>query len=454
MYVWIDVVVVGDEKVMTDIEASSLVDVELDEPSSLIVPADGCSIAYSIPSTRGKPSYQFSIKRPRRSVVKRSIATLQTTEDEKNQTTRFVGNSYHYHRAPRLAVALLVFVCSAGGIRSVNDLWISPQITSSTMRVMDKIQQRNATKVNSASIPTVHFGQNIAVPEQLSNLVNILDEPFIPHQNKLFLWHIPRSGATSITRIASYCFGLTLASEIGRGEARNGTNELRIIEDDLAGISFANVDTSHPLGIEQAKALQVGQSDQIDFISSPYMWNLADIFDETHKGYMIAMFRHPIDRAASLYYSMMKSSEHARQVGSYTSIEQYAKSSLVENNWMTRFLSNTLSGELTTEHEAIAKEVLRSKCLVGLLHNKAETMRRLTIIFNTKSDVTYSYRRSEECEEKILYWDWPAINRHDPVIEGSDAWNLLHKQNIFDLRLYNYAQKMFEVQGALFPASF
>lgn len=440
---------------MADIESSSLVDVELDEPS-----ADGVSIAYSsIPSTesrqllvlRGKPSYHFSIKRPRRTVVKRSIATLQiVTEDDNNETTRFGGNSYDYHHAPRLLVALLIFVCSVGGIRSVNDLWISSQVASPTMRVMGDLVGRNATKVNSASIPTVHFGENIAVPEQLSNLVNILHEPFIPHQNKLFLWHIPRSGASSITRIASYCFGLTLASEIGR-DAINGTNELRIIEDDLAGIRFANVDTSHPLGIEQAKALQVGQSDEIDFISSPYLWNLADIFDESHKGYMIAMFRHPIDRAASLYYSMMKSSQFAKQVGSYTSIEQYAKSSLVENNWLTRFLSNTLSGELTTEHEAIAKEVLRSKCLVGLLHNKAETMRRLSIIFNTKSDVRYR-RRSEECEEKILYWDWPGINRHDPVIEGSDAWNLLYKHNIFDLRLYDYAQQLFEVQGALFQS--
>lgn len=444
--------------VMADIETSSLVDVELDEPSPLIVPAiNFCSIAYSsIPSTestqfmrvRGKPSNHFSIKRPRRTVVKRSIATLKTVaEDEKNETTRFGGNSYDYHCAPRLAVALLVFVCSAGGIRSVNDLWMSPRVASSTMRVRGDLVGGNAF-VNSASIPTVHFGENIAVPEQLSNLVNILDEPLIPHQNKLFLWHIPRSGASSITRIASYCFGLTLASEIGR-EARNGTNELRIIEDDLAGIRFANVDTSHPLGIEQAKALQVGQSDQIDFISSPYLWNLADAFDEAHKGYMIAMFRHPIDRAASLYHSMMKSSQYATQVGSYISIEQYAKSSLVENNWVTRFLSNTLSGELTTDHEAIAKEVLRSKCLVGLLHNKAETMRRLNILFNTKSDVRY--RRSEECEEKILYWDWPGINQHDPVIGGSDAWNLLHKQNIYDLRLYDYAQHLFEVQSALFP---
>lgn len=123
-------------------------------------------------------------------------------------------------------------------------------------------------------------------------------------------------------------------------------------------------------------------------------------------------------------------------------------------SWMTRFLSNTLSGELTPAHEAIAKEVLRAKCLVGLLRDKAETMRRLNIIFKTKSDFR-DRRREEECQDKLLFWDWPGKNRHDPVVQGSEAWNILYKQNTFDLRLYDYAQQLFEAQGKLFiPSSF
>ena len=159
------------------------------------------------------------------------------------------------------------------------------------------------------------------------------------------------------------------------------------------------------------------------------------------------MFRHPIERAASLYYSIKKKTQYEQKFGSLTSIEQYAKSSMVENNWVTRFLSNKLSGELSPEHEAIAMEVLRSKCLIGLLRDKAETMRRINIILHAKSDARYEHR--EECEEKILFWDWPGKNRHDPVIEGSEAWNLLYNQNTFDLRLYEYAQQLYETQGRL-----
>jgi len=248
--------------------------------------------------------------------------------------------------------------------------------------------------------------------------------------------------------------GLTIASEAGKTEmARAGggdgssIQELRIVEG-LDGVKFAAVDLSYPDGIAIAKSLNVGLSDRVDLVSSPYLWDTAGIFDGYHKGYMVAMFRHPIERATSLYFSMRKNPQYEKQVGSLSSIEQYAKSSLVENNWMTRFLSNTLSGELTPQHEAIAKEVLRTKCLIGLLRDKTETMRRLEVLFNLKAKEKRSKRR-EECQEKLLYWDWPGKNRHEPVVSG-EAWDILHKHNTFDLRLYEYAEKLFKAQGKLF----
>lgn len=121
-----------------------------------------------------------------------------------------------------------------------------------------------------------------------------------------------------------------------------------------------------------------------------------------------------------------------------------------QQSWMTRFLSNTLSGELTPEHEAIAKEVLRTKCLIGLLRDKTETLRRLDVFFNIHA-LEHTQRR-EECQEKLLYWDWPGKNRHDPVVKGSEAWDILQKHNTFDMRVYEYAEKLFEAQGKLFHA--
>jgi len=424
--------------------------------------------------------------------VKRSIATLSQLENideeretllsiDMNQKQRADNGSNDLSRAPRVALALLLLVCSAGGYRSFNEYWITwnaasaatmstdertdtKDVTNSfrgsgdgehrgallqTLENLDdqEILDGNATLQSIEDIPTLLFDETIAAPEQLSNLANIFQEHYNPQQNKLFFWHIPRSGSTTITRIASYCMGLTLASEAGKSEAARGTQEL-VIGEAFDGIHFANVDMSNPQGIERAKALNVGKSEEIDIVSSPYLWDSAGIFDEVHKGYMVAMFRHPIERSASLYYSMRKNPQYEKQVGSLTSIEQYAKSSLVENNWMTRFLSNTLSGELTPQHEAIAKEVLRTKCLIGLLRDKTETVRRLEVFFNMKAKERT--QRREECEEKLLYWDWPGKNRHDIVVQGSEAWDTLYKQNTFDLRLYEYAEQLFEAQGKLF----
>jgi hypothetical protein len=295
--------------------------VDSDEPrgghaESAICNSTGSAIR---PTIQGKPSYHFSVKRPRRNVTKRSIATLpylKSVQEEKEDTTRTYQDGRDLYRAPRLAFSLLLFVCSAGGYRIFNDLWISrkavpPAVTVTTHPEEDltyslgglgkNVEHRgsflltkplvvigegamgNTTPTSVEDVPTVLFGEIIENPEQLSNLVTIFHERFNPLRNKIFLWHIPRSGSTTITRIASYCLGLTLAGEAGKSDGNSGINELRIIED-MEGIRFANVDMSHPLGIQRAKVLKVGRNDDIDLISSPYLWDSASVFDGVHQG--------------------------------------------------------------------------------------------------------------------------------------------------------------------------
>jgi len=435
-------------------------------------------------TVRGRPRYNFSItsKRPRRNVKRRwadspSRSRLDDIIEESSLDSS--TNKTDVNRAPRIAFALLILVCCAGGYRGIDDYISRPvkyafrgsSSTSSTTNADGSNREALSTKddINNTATIIQHIeeipnvDESIQLPDQLTNLVNIFSEPYNPKLNKLFLWHIPRSGSTTITRIASYCLGLTIASQQGKSEVSSMTgtenekddgsitviNELRINEGP-DGVKFANVDMSNPQGIEHAKTLNVGSSPSIDLISSAYLWDLASIFDAQHQGYMIAMIRHPIERAVSLYYSMKNNKQYEEQVGSLSSVEQYAKSSLVENNWMTRFLSNTLSGELAPEHVAIAKEVLRTKCLIGLLRDKTETMRRLDVFFNFRA-IEHTQRR-EECQEKLLYWDWPNKNRHDLIEKGSTAWDELYKHNMYDMQLYEYAEELFEAQKKLFQA--
>lgn len=325
-----------------------------------------------------------SHKRPRRKVVQRSIDSLpQTADDETGNETenllgfhikqRSKGHQHHLdpHRAPKVALAFFLLVCSIGGYRGFNEYWSNRAIISSAINngakldstsegeefehreTLLNLQNPSDIEINAQQntnniedIPVLLYNENIEVPWQLSGLANVFQEPYDPEKNKLYLWSIPRSGSTSIKRIASQCMGLTMASEAGKGDIIGDT--LQVVEGD-GMMKYVNVDMSNPEGIQRAKKLGVGGWRKVDLVSSSYLYDGAGIFDPNHKGYMIAMFRHPIERAVSLFYSLKSNKAYAEQTATLQTIEQYSRSSLVENNWMTRFLSNSLSGELTPE---------------------------------------------------------------------------------------------------------
>ena len=113
---------------------------------------------------------------------------------------------------------------------------------------------------------------------------------------------------------------------------------------------------------------------------------------------------------------------------------------------MTRFLSNKLGGELTVDDEALAREVLRTRALVGLLRKKHESYQRFKDYFGWR--VNDAYPEKVACEDKHLEWGWMASD-YKNVAEGSEEWNALKMSNTFDMRLYEYAEKLFEAQGLM-----
>jgi hypothetical protein len=268
-----------------------------------------------------------------------------------------------------------------------------------------------------ANTPLTTENGTVVIPKELQNLANVFHEPYDPTISKLFLWHIPRSGSTTIKRIAANCMGLTLASEVGKSEVevRGAESMLKIVEGS-DGIKFANVDMSYPEGIAHANSLHVGSDPRIDLVSSAYLYHAAGVFDSDHKGYMFAMMRHPIDRAISLFYNMRRYPQYAAVIGPVETVEMYARSSLVENNWMTRFLSNTIAGQLRPEHEAIAKEVLRTKCIIGLLSDKTESMRRLEMFFNSKTEQS---QRRDDCTGETIVFVYYLFNDNIMAISGT-----------------------------------
>ncbi|KAL7540245.1 hypothetical protein ACHAXR_009968 [Thalassiosira sp. AJA248-18] len=303
-----------------------------------------------------------------------------------------------------------------------------------------------------------------------------------------FYWHVPRSGGGTVNDVLGSCLHLTLAADAGGGEGHGqeevcrsiplfffafptlqptiihskftsraslniiNTQTLKILHFGHS-VSYVNVDTSTHQGISRAKNLNLVSSGLADVVISPLLHEASTLFTPTRRGRMFTIFRHPVERAASLFYFIQETQwkQPATRNDQFAdiSIEKFYNKGFAENNWMTRFLTNELTkGELTEKDLTIAKEVLRQKCLVGLLEEKGETFERVQKYFGWKP----KNEEEQDCLEKKLEWAWPMKHKHPEIAESTRAWRLIEKANKFDLELYEYAQELFAQQGELlFP---
>jgi hypothetical protein len=283
--------------------------------------------------------------------------------------------------------------------------------------------------------------RNTKIPKELRYLSGIY-EPILP-TDRVFLWQIPRSASSTIKSIAAQCFGLLLATEMG---AQAVSDQINIFTD-LDGGNYLNVDTSTPSGIDHAKQLNVTDMPGLNMVASSYFFHAAEaLFSNQHKGRCIIMMRHPVERAASLFAIMSNDQTSSSDIR-IMSLDDYANSDQVERNWMTRFLSNAQDDDLTVKHLALAKKVMETKCLVGLLKDKGPSLARIEHFFGWTMDS----EKSRECHTKLLDWNWPSKNKHSQVQEGSETWRKLASLNDLDMNLYKHAEKVYKLQGdALF----
>ena len=185
-----------------------------------------------------------------------------------------------------------------------------------------------------------------------------------------------------------------------------------------------------------------------DAVVTPFIYEANDLFTPTAKGRLFTVFRHPIDRAISMFYYLQVADwepTYDPALKDWT-IEQYATSDKIENNWLTRQLSNQLGGDLSQEHVDKAMEVIRRKFLVGLMSEMKSTMTRLERFFR------WTYRvnpaNQETCRDDLLSGgsNSNSKNKKEKPKEGDEAWDLLAAQNSFDLQLWGYIEALFNEQ--------
>eukprot|EP00984_Skeletonema_dohrnii_P037054 scaffold38693_cov150-Skeletonema_dohrnii-CCMP3373.AAC.2 len=283
--------------------------------------------------------------------------------------------------------------------------------------------QYNSTDTIISSAAAASTPSAVTIPEPFNTTIANINEPFESGRDIPYFFHIPRALGSTVKDILGRCAYVRIAWNV----------------------------TATMEGLKHARDTQLVQSGQVDMIPTQYLHEGATLFDgQEHRGRCFTFMRHPIERAVSLFHYLGIASHEPTYDPQlrYISIEMWARSKRIEHNWMTRFLSNELLGDLTPRHLEIAKAVLRQKCLVGLMEEKSESWLRFQKFFGWQ----FYTQEMRECRDELLNWKWSGKHRHDLVPEDSPAWELLYKQNILDMELYDYARQLFVEQRSLFKS--
>mmetsp|Transcript_12291 Transcript_12291/g.17476 ORF Transcript_12291/g.17476 Transcript_12291/m.17476 type:complete len:451 (+) Transcript_12291:46-1398(+) len=288
------------------------------------------------------------------------------------------------------------------------------------------------------------------IPEALRYLAD-MKTPYNKVAEVPYFWDIPFSGETMAERMFRKCHILVQACEKGVEQPDFNDEKLEVFTAS-DGSQYVNVDTTTISGIERAQDLNLAHERIADIMVSPLVNDFAKhIFDEDHMGRMFALFRHPVDRAISMYYYLGSASWDPLfnpKIKQMTLVE-YARSASMENNWVTRFLLNKFSGPLQKDDMRAAKEVVRKKVLVGLFDDIEGSMARFEKYFGWTQPGTEDEANTGKCRKAIIE-AWDKRHDHPPIIQDGPEWKAIVAANRWDLELYQYVKILYKYQGKTF----
>eukprot|EP00581_Thalassiosira_minuscula_P016338 CAMPEP_0183711520 /NCGR_PEP_ID=MMETSP0737-20130205/7010_1 /TAXON_ID=385413 /ORGANISM="Thalassiosira miniscula, Strain CCMP1093" /LENGTH=320 /DNA_ID=CAMNT_0025940055 /DNA_START=165 /DNA_END=1127 /DNA_ORIENTATION=+ len=263
-------------------------------------------------------------------------------------------------------------------------------------------------------------------------------------------WHLPRSGGTTLKEIYK-CMGQTLAVRGGVNPQFGDKNdeEFAIFE---PGHEVINVDTVTKKGLLRAKKLKLVQSGKVDLIVTSGSLNFAieHLYDNSHKGRLLALFRHPVERLVSqFYYRHMAISDDLEWKES--DIVHWAENVVEEEQ--INLLVKTLVGLdrksafITEEDMSVAILTMRQKIVIGLTEEMEESIHR----FNFFMGINEAEENKSECMNQYFGHGIKKDNSnpHPMVEEGSLAWEAIAKRNEFDIRLYKAIVEQFHEQTGI-----
>jgi hypothetical protein len=386
-------------------------------------------------------------------------------------------------------------------------------------------------KKNPAAMPanTRGGGKQTAAAVTVPTTTTTIIKKLLP-----IFWHIPKSGGTSMKRLAQ-CLGIVGVNQEGKllndddkGDTNGNGGDTRpvAIVQRRGGHWVVNVDVSTREGIQAARergfadfvaefqghTRTVSVNDHsgggyyIDdsttgtgrgtpapvvevqvldiMVATPLLQDathsLLGADDDKHAvGALFALFRHPVERAVSLFYYLQHAdweSTYRPELANTTLLDVFClnddaggdkKKIPMERNWMTYYLAvegrpdrQTQEG-LTNNNKALqrddleyAKTLLEQKMLVGLTDDMGESIRRFGLYFgwNSGNEDHHAAQNSwswNSCRSQLTEHGANAFD-HPKVEPGSPEWDAIAAWNTYDMELYEYAVQVFERQSVLF----
>lgn len=237
------------------------------------------------------------------------------------------------------------------------------------------------------------------IPRQLQDAYRDLNDISMEDSDTLVYFQVPGGATTNTANLLSKCFGLELQNGFGTTHIDNAT------------VQKQRQDSNHR-----------------EVLITTDIWKTTSLFNTTHRARLFALFEDPVDRLLAEYTRTSSRTKDPMTMEPYLS-------KLVDNP-MVRALSNTKEGPLSNVQLEMAKQVVRTKFLVGILDKPIPSLQRFQAFFHWKEESL------KDCTKRVL------SHQSTEIVKDSPEYQIASKANHLDVELYDFIRHIFQEQAA------
>jgi len=288
--------------------------------------------------------------------------------------------------------------------------------------------------------------------EVFNNAVDVKGpDPFAPERGELpFYWSL-RNACPTVEDILSECLDLAVAGEkvVPPSAAKNF---LELYEYGDTKRKYANVNLGNDDEFERAKNQNLAKAGIVNLISSHKLHKTLDqLFKEPDtQARAFTVVRHPVDLAIATYYNFVHTT--VEEALSKMSLDEFIESNYYVKNENTIVLWHGWGKEEPeVKHLMLAKEILRSKFIVGRHDDLDGSIALFEDYFFWDAKSSSASKCKKKHKALAVEKELDIFFEVGPVKKGSEIYNKIVQMNALDMELYWFAIDLHKAQRAWIP---